>query len=157
MPARTLLAQVMPLMARSKPLSLSGQQSPRLVTSTLAICSGCAIDTLTAHHGSAWPVLVCVQLPEPQMGLALPSMARSAPPELDVELCVADAPTIETLCAEGGSCGGSGGCDGGGCDGGDDGGESAHGQKRWQAEVEAEHWKVVVVFAVSQSLLEAGQ
>ena len=98
-------------------------------------------------------MLVCVQLPEPQMGLALPSMARSAPPELDVELCVADAPAIETLCAEGGSCGGSGGCDGGGCDGGGDGGESAHGQKRWQAEVEAEHWKVVVVLAVSQSLL----
>ena len=153
MPARTLLAQVMPLMARSKPLSLSGQQSPRLVTSTLAICSGCAIDTLTAHHGSAWPMLVCVQLPEPQMGLALPSMARSAPPELDVELCVADAPAIETLCAEGGSCGGSGG---GGCDGG---GESAHGQKRWhRANLSVtEHSKTALLAGPKQALSWPGQ
>ena len=59
------------------------------------------------------------------MGLALPSMARSAPPELDVELCVADAPAIETLCAEGGSCGSD-------CE------MPAHGQKRRMKELEVE-------------------
>ena len=66
-----------------------------MVTSTLVICSGSVIGTVAFHHG-AFSVLVCVQLPEPQLGLALPSMARGELPPWAVELCVVDAPVIET-------------------------------------------------------------
>ena len=68
------------MMARSKPLSLSWQQSPRLVTSTRVICSGLAIGTVTLHHGELSGWLVCVQLDEDQYGLALPSMASVESP-----------------------------------------------------------------------------
>ena len=78
-PTRLLLAHVTPLIARSKPLSRSWQQSPRLVTLMLVICSGCAIGTVTSHHGDA-SFVVCVQLPELQLTFLLPSMARPALP-----------------------------------------------------------------------------
>ena len=94
-PTWLLLAQVTPLIARSKPLSRSAQQSPRLVTLTLVICSGCARGTVTSHHGAA-SLLVCVQLPELQLTSLSPLMARPASPPLLVELCVADAPVIGT-------------------------------------------------------------
>ena len=104
-PAWLLLAQVTPLIARSKPLSLSPQQSPRLVTSTRVICSGLAIGVVTRHHG-AFSSAVCVQLDEPQLGLVLPSMARVEYPPLLVELCVVDAPVIDTTDGDGDAEGG---------------------------------------------------
>ena len=59
---------------------------------------------------SVLSVLVCVQLPEPQLGLALPSMARGELPPWPVELCVVDAPVIETTDVVSHKGGGGGGC-----------------------------------------------
>ena len=104
-PIWLLSAHVTPLTATSKPLSRYPQQSPRLVTSTLVICNFSPIGTVTFHHGAV-SLFVCVHPPEFQLGLALPSMARSEVPPWFVELCAVDAPVIETIDGDGGVDGG---------------------------------------------------